>query len=147
MFDHKSESIYLPRILTGNPDRVFDAWTNPFLLQQWLAPKAQVDAREGGHFRLEAPKPEGVHVVTGIYQEFKQNERLVMTWVYDGPTARKHGGAVKSRTSEAWFKHRTHVAPRRTHEPGLPRSTCKRCLDNSLRSTGQALAKSSRETA
>jgi uncharacterized protein YndB with AHSA1/START domain len=85
MSHHKSESISLTRILTGSPDRVFDAWINPSLLQQWLAPKAQVDAREGGHFRLEVPKPEGAHVVTGKYQEFKKNERLVMTWVYDGP--------------------------------------------------------------
>ncbi len=34
---------------------------------------------------MEVPKPEGVHVVTGTYQKFKPNERLVMTWVYDGP--------------------------------------------------------------
>lgn len=85
MSNHESESIGVTRILTGSPDRVFDAWINPFFLQQWLAPKAEVEAREGGHFRLEVAKPEGLHVVIGEYQEFRPNQRLVMTWVYDGP--------------------------------------------------------------
>jgi uncharacterized protein YndB with AHSA1/START domain len=85
MSKHESESIRLTQVLSASAERVFDAWINPSLLQQWLAPKAEVDAREGGHFRLEVPKPEGVHVVTGKYQEFKPNERLVMTWVYEGP--------------------------------------------------------------
>jgi uncharacterized protein len=56
-------------------------------VQRWLAPKAEVDARAGGHFRLEIAKPEGTHVVTGKYREFIPNERLVMTWVYNGPMA------------------------------------------------------------
>lgn len=85
MSNHESEPIRVTRVLTGSAERVFDAWINPALLQQWLAPKAEVDGREGGHFRLEVAKPEGVHVVTGKYQEFKPNERLLMTWVYDGP--------------------------------------------------------------
>src|SRR5215469_8322536 len=110
MSNHELESIDVTRILTGTPDRVFDAWINPALLQQWLAPKAEVDAREGGQFRLEVAKPEGVHVVTGKYQEFKRNERLVMTWVYDGPMGeeanmeallkvelRKHGSNTEIR--------------------------------------------------
>jgi uncharacterized protein YndB with AHSA1/START domain len=85
MSNRESESIRVTRVLTGSAEGVFEAWVNPALLQQWLAPKAQVDAKQGGHFRLEVPKPEGVHIVTGKYQEFKPNERLVMTWVYDGP--------------------------------------------------------------
>ena len=85
MANYESESIRVTRMLTGSAERVFDAWTNSVLLQQWLAPKAEVDARQEGHFRLEVAKPEGVHVVTGTYQEFKPNERLAMTWVYDGP--------------------------------------------------------------
>ena len=85
MSSRKSESIRVSRVLIGSPECIFEAWINPALLQQWLAPKAEVDAQDGGHFRLEVAKPEGVHVVTGKYQEFKPNERLVMTWVYDGP--------------------------------------------------------------
>jgi uncharacterized protein YndB with AHSA1/START domain len=85
MSNHEPESISVTRILTGSPECVFAAWIDPSFLQQWLAPRAEVDAREGGHFRLEVAKPEGVHVVTGEYREFKRNKRLVMTWVYDGP--------------------------------------------------------------
>src|SRR5262249_26056093 len=71
MRNHESESIHVTRVLSGPAESVFEAWINPALSQQWLAPKAQVDAREGGHFRLEVPKPEGTHVVTGRFQEFK----------------------------------------------------------------------------
>jgi uncharacterized protein YndB with AHSA1/START domain len=85
MSSHESESIRVTRVLTGSIERVFNAWTDSAFLQQWLAPKVEVDARPGGHFRLEVAKPEGVHVVIGIYREFKPNGRLVMTWVYDGP--------------------------------------------------------------
>src|SRR5690242_3605865 len=85
MSSHESASIRVTRVLPGPPKSVFEAWTNPTLLQKWLAPKAELDAKEGGRFRLEVSKPEGVHIVTGKYQEFKPNERLIMTWVYDGP--------------------------------------------------------------
>jgi len=44
-----------------------------------------VDARVGGHFRLEIRKQEEVHVVTGEYREIVPSQRIVMTWVYDGP--------------------------------------------------------------
>lgn len=85
MSNHQSESIGVTRVLPGSPEQVFNAWTDPAVVQRWLAPKAETDAREGGHFRLEVAKPEGAHVVTGIYREFIRNERLVMTWVYNGP--------------------------------------------------------------
>ena len=85
MSNHELESVRVTRVLAGSPERVFNAWIDSALLQHWLAPKVEVDAKEGGHFRLEVAKPEGVHVVTGSYLDFKPNERLVMTWVYDGP--------------------------------------------------------------
>jgi uncharacterized protein YndB with AHSA1/START domain len=38
MSERESESISVTRVLTGSPDRVFDAWIDPLFLQQWLAP-------------------------------------------------------------------------------------------------------------
>jgi uncharacterized protein YndB with AHSA1/START domain len=80
-----TDSVHVTRRLAATPERVFKAWTDATLLQRWLAPKAEADARLGGHFRLEVSKPEGSHIVTGEYRELVRNCRLVMTWVYEGP--------------------------------------------------------------
>jgi uncharacterized protein YndB with AHSA1/START domain len=53
-------------------ERVFDAWTNPEVLERWWAamptwdtPLAQVDAREGGRYRLSMRTDQGdVHTVS-----------------------------------------------------------------------------------
>jgi uncharacterized protein YndB with AHSA1/START domain len=81
------DSVHLIRQVAASPEQVFAAWTNAALLQRWLAPKAEADARLGGRFRLEVAKPEGSHIVTGEYRELVRNRRLVMTWVYEGPMA------------------------------------------------------------
>lgn len=83
----ESESFRMNRRLAASPERVFESWVNPALLRRWLAPTAEVDARVGGRFRLEVSKPEGTHVVSGEFREFVRSQRLVMTWVYEGPMA------------------------------------------------------------
>ena len=79
------DSVHVTGGFNASPEQVFEAWVNPDLLRLWLAPKVEVDARGGGHFRLEVSKPEGWHVVTGVYREFVPGRRIVMTWVYAGP--------------------------------------------------------------
>ncbi|MGH9450329.1 MAG: SRPBCC family protein [Terriglobia bacterium] len=81
----ESESVRLTRRIAASPERVFQCWVNPALLRRWLAPIAEADARVGGRFRLEVSKAEGTHVVSGEYREFVPNQRLAMTWVYEGP--------------------------------------------------------------
>jgi uncharacterized protein YndB with AHSA1/START domain len=78
-------------------EEVFRAWTDPELLRQWLtgphgsSPKAEVDARVGGEFRitmtsragelfarLPGRRSEFAHMV-GRYLEISPPERLVFT--------------------------------------------------------------------
>jgi uncharacterized protein YndB with AHSA1/START domain len=85
-------------------DRVFEAWTDPELLRQWLtgvgtSPGADVDARVGGEFRitmesaasrllgrLPGPASDVVQMV-GRYLEISPPERLVFTMGWeDFPT-------------------------------------------------------------
>lgn len=82
-----NDSVCVTRRIAASPAQVFEAWTNAALLQRWLAPKAEAEARQGGHYRLEASKPGGSHIVSGEYREFMPGHRLVMTWVYEGPMA------------------------------------------------------------
>ncbi len=81
----ESDSVHVTRLFSASTEQVFEAWVNPELLRLWLAPTVEVDPRPGGHFRLEVSKPEGTHVVTGVYQEFVPGQRIMMKWVYEGP--------------------------------------------------------------
>ena len=79
---------------------VFDAWTNPKVLKRWWAaaptwntPLAEVDAREGGSYRLSMRTDEGdVHTVRGEFTEVRPPERLAYTWSWEeGPDAAMAG--------------------------------------------------------
>jgi uncharacterized protein YndB with AHSA1/START domain len=81
-------------------EQVFDAWTSPDVLKRWWAamptwstPLAEVDAREGGRYRLSMRTDEGdVHTVSGEYTEVSPPERLAYTWSWEeGPDAAMAG--------------------------------------------------------
>jgi len=133
MPDSEVQSFHLTRRLNASPERVFEAWVNAVLLERWLAPIVEVDARVGGHFRLEIRKPEEVHVVTGEYREIVPSQRIVMTWVYDGPMGsaekmealltvdiRRHGPTTEVEL------HHDH------HKSGLPRHNQTRGMDEGV---------------
>lgn len=73
---------------------VFDAWIDPGVLRRWWAaqpswetPLAEVDAVEGGRYRLSMRTDTGdVHTVCGAFTEVRPPERLVYTWAWEeGP--------------------------------------------------------------
>lgn len=97
------------RVIRASRRRVFDAWTRPELVRQWLTPgnivipAASMDSRVGGEYRLEtrgsgevclstAGDPEAgeakwsepdmsrTGMVSGTYLEVVPHERLVFTW-------------------------------------------------------------------
>ena len=79
---------------------VFDAWIDPDVLRRWWAaaptwqtPLAEVDAREGGTYRLSMQTDEGeVHTVGGEFTEVRPPERLAYTWAWEeGPDAAMAG--------------------------------------------------------
>jgi uncharacterized protein YndB with AHSA1/START domain len=84
-------SITLTRTLKASPQEVFAAWTDPARLPLWMASKpngaaAEIDARVGGHYRIEVRGDNGeLHVTTGVYRELVPGRRLVKTWIYQGP--------------------------------------------------------------
>jgi len=79
---------------------VFDAWTNPQVLKRWWAaaptwetPLAEIDAREGGSYKLSMRTDAGeVHTVSGEFTEVRPPERLAYTWSWEqGPDAAMAG--------------------------------------------------------
>ena len=82
----------LSRKFNAPRERVFDAWTNPKVLQQWWAagpnwdtPTAEVDARPGGNYRLAMHDPDSgeTHTLVGEFREVTPPERLVYTWTWE----------------------------------------------------------------
>ena len=81
-------------------DDVFNAWIDPDVLTRWWAaaptwdtPLAEVDAREGGSYRLSMRTDTGdIHTVTGEFTEVRRPERLAYTWAWEeGPDAAMAG--------------------------------------------------------
>jgi len=97
----------LERTFTAGPEEVFDAWTNPVVLERWWAaaptwssPGCDVDLRVGGRYVLRMLDGEGeLHVVGGVYREVDRPRRLVYTWCWQGE-AGPHPGHTSLVTVE-----------------------------------------------
>lgn len=76
-------------------DRVFQAWTQPAVLQQWFHPAAQistptveVDLRVGGHYRITMQNADQqTFTVRGVYQVIDPPAHLAFTWRWEGESA------------------------------------------------------------
>ncbi len=81
-----AHELVLNRVLNVPRDRVWRAWTEPRLLEQWFCPKpwratdVVVNLRPGGEFScvMKGPGGERVHN-PGIWLEIVEGERLVFT--------------------------------------------------------------------
>jgi glutathione S-transferase len=93
----------LERTFAASPEDVFDAWTNPMVLQRWWAvhpdgdsPGCDVDLRVGGRYVLRMRHPGGdpVTVVAGEYREIDRPRRLVYTWAWEAGPHAGHSSVV-----------------------------------------------------
>lgn len=81
--------LVLTRDLDVPAERLFRAWTDPELLQQWFCPKpwtvarAELDVRAGGSCLVVMRSPQGQEFPNpGVYLEVVPNRRLVFTDAY-----------------------------------------------------------------
>ena len=83
----------LERAFAASPEEVFDAWTNPEVLERWWAarptwtsPGCDVELRVGGRYLLRMRDEETgeLHAVGGEYREVSRPHRLVYTWCWEG---------------------------------------------------------------
>jgi uncharacterized protein YndB with AHSA1/START domain len=69
---------------------VFQAWTDPQGIREWMCPgdvvsaEASLDVRVGGSYRIVMKAKDRVHVHTGIYQVVEPPAKLVFTWTQEG---------------------------------------------------------------
>lgn len=89
-----SADLLFKRVVPGSPQEVFEAWTEPEVMRQWLAPGENVvievdaDVRVGGSFHIRSRAPDGsLHLIEGTYRDLVPGRRIAMTWRYTGPVA------------------------------------------------------------
>lgn len=91
-------SLALKRVFQAPKARVYQAWTDPEMLNGWFYPEAgmqavcQVDLRVGGRYEVRMHPPEGApegapYVAAGVYREIIPEEKLVFTWQWQGDEA------------------------------------------------------------
>ncbi|MGH9176664.1 MAG: SRPBCC family protein [Vicinamibacterales bacterium] len=76
--------------IAASPETVFGYLTEPGKLVQWMGSEATLDARPGGLFRLNYNEQA---TARGEFVEVAPNERVVMTWGWEGEGAATPPGA------------------------------------------------------
>ena len=82
-------SLTLSKHLPASPEAVFDAWTTPAHMANWLSPMTtasvpRLDLRVGGEFQIDMRAAETDYVHTGKYLEIDRPHKLVFTWHSEG---------------------------------------------------------------
>ena len=93
--ESRAATVTIRRVLPATAPEVFEFWTRPELLMQWMSPYAgevqsevEADPRVGGRFRLCMHGPEKECEITGEYVEVDPPRRLAFTW--SGPPTNNH---------------------------------------------------------
>jgi uncharacterized protein YndB with AHSA1/START domain len=67
--------------IAASPETVFDFFTDPDKMIQWMGRSAQLDPRPGGSFRCDI---NGDAVASGSYVALEPPNRVVFTWGWEG---------------------------------------------------------------
>lgn len=80
--------------IAASPETVFDFFTDPDKMIQWMGRSAELDPRNGGRLRCDI---NGRDVALGEYVEIDRPRRLVFTWGWEGeePTVAPGGSTVE----------------------------------------------------
>ncbi len=72
---------------------VFEAWSQPEHLTNWLFPDLAVplnieafDFTVGGKYRFAFHGPESIDIVAGVYEIIQPPEKLAFTWTWENPS-------------------------------------------------------------
>jgi len=91
--DVDTGTVRVERTYEAPVEAVFDAWTNPEVMERWWKadPEHEVtiaaDVRVGGGYRFAMHRPGGdgeEMVVHGTYREVSRPDRLVYSWAWEG---------------------------------------------------------------
>jgi uncharacterized protein YndB with AHSA1/START domain len=84
--NHEADAVRIDRRLPATPEEVFDAWTDPKMLQQFMVPntvrraRVQADVRVGGEFKIVMENDDSETDHHGKYVEIDRPRKLAFTW-------------------------------------------------------------------
>ena len=81
-------ALVIRRTFPATPAKLFAMWTTAELMKKWFCPGqdmtvpvAEVDAREGGTYRIVMQGKDGeTYSPSGVYESVTENEQLVFSW-------------------------------------------------------------------
>lgn len=83
--------IIITRIFDASREKVWDAWTNPDLLKQWLGPKGyemtieEFEAKAGGSYRYIHKDEKGnEYTFRGVFHGLYKPEKAIQTFEFEG---------------------------------------------------------------
>lgn len=87
------EQLIIRKTLKHPRELIFEAWSNPEHLTNWLFPDLLVPMKieefnfiEGGKYRFSFHGPESVDTVAGVYQNINPPKELSFSWTWEKPT-------------------------------------------------------------
>lgn len=100
-------TLVVRRLLKARPELVFEAWTAPEHIQQWMKPEpgmdighVLMDLRVGGKYRIQMKMPDGDFcTAVGEFREVNPARRLVYTWDWEKDGAGTEYGEVEGKTT------------------------------------------------
>lgn len=80
--------------IAASPETVFDFFTDPDKMIQWMGRSAELDPRAGGTLRCDM---NGRDIARGEYVAVERPDRIVFTWGWEGeePTVAPGGSTVE----------------------------------------------------
>jgi uncharacterized protein YndB with AHSA1/START domain len=95
-------TLVIKREFQASPERIYEAWTNPEILQRWWGPEGvdipdvTLDVREGGNWTTTMKSDRfGERIVRGKYVTLEPPTRLVFTWGWVDNGKRGHETEVE----------------------------------------------------
>ncbi len=103
-----THKLVITRTYQASRDRVWRAWTQPSVMQQWLTPgegivieSVQMDVRTGGRFRIQQLHPGNEYfTAAGTYLEVTEPEKLVFTWDWEKDGAGMEYGELEGKQTQ-----------------------------------------------
>jgi len=151
--DYQGVALSMVRRLSASRRLVFKACTDPKWLIRWLVPGAGrvqsviMDARCDGAFQLDGTDPDGVsYHVCGICLEVIRDEKIVLTWQYQGAAAGLNGPptkvtiALRALSEDSCELTLTHSELPHAEAAAHQRAVWQICLDRLAWSTDPATA-------